>query len=434
MAESVVALNLRGGNKVAFDARDKEILVEGPAGTGKTRTILELLNGLAHKYPGLRALIVRKHQVTLTTTCLVTLNNKVLRPDDGVVYFGGNKSEPAAYRYPNGSTIVVGGMDNPDKVLSSEYDIAYVNEATELTLEDWETLTTRVRPPGVLSAQRVIGDCNPSSERHWLNRRCNEGKMRRVKTRIQDNPAYYNEDGTPTTAGLSYEATLENLSGARRQRLKEGEWVGAENLIYPQFDPETHIRPLPANVQWTGRGAVGVDFGGHHLSAVVAITVDQQGYHWVREVWAEPTKNPEILKDKARAMKLRYRLSKGCADPMQDVLAHDLNFTVAKKGPYRKERIDTVTALLDAGALILDANGTGINELRDEFFDYHMETKETDTYIEDVVVRKEEDRIAALEYAESVIGQGYGLSFGAATPDAQPRRTQFLYGGQRQGV
>lgn len=190
MAEqTTLTLELRGGNLELFEARDHEILVEGPAGTGKTRTILELLNRLCHAYPKLRCLITRRYSTTLTTTCLVTLRDKVLHPLDGVHYFGGSKEKPAAFTYPNGSTIVVGGMDNPNLVLSSEYDIIYVNEATELSLEAWETLQGRARPPGVLKNQRIIGDCNPSSRLHWLNRRCDAGTTRRITTKLQDNPA-----------------------------------------------------------------------------------------------------------------------------------------------------------------------------------------------------------------------------------------------------
>jgi phage terminase large subunit len=37
-------------------------------------------------------------------------------------WYGGSAEKPAQYVYANGSSIVVGGMDNPDKVMSTEYD------------------------------------------------------------------------------------------------------------------------------------------------------------------------------------------------------------------------------------------------------------------------------------------------------------------------
>ena len=90
---------------------DREQLLEGPAGSGKTRPILELFHLFATQYPGFRGLIVRKVGATLATSCLVTFRRNVLKPEDRVVFFGGSKDRPAAFQYPNGSEIVVGGLD-----------------------------------------------------------------------------------------------------------------------------------------------------------------------------------------------------------------------------------------------------------------------------------------------------------------------------------
>jgi hypothetical protein len=51
-------------------------------------------------------------------------------------YFGGSVREPPQYRYANGSMVAIGGLDNPTKVMSSEYDICYIQESTELNVKD----------------------------------------------------------------------------------------------------------------------------------------------------------------------------------------------------------------------------------------------------------------------------------------------------------
>jgi phage terminase large subunit len=48
-----------------------EVLMEGPAGTGKTRALLEKANLCALKYPGMRALLVRKTRESMTESVLV---------------------------------------------------------------------------------------------------------------------------------------------------------------------------------------------------------------------------------------------------------------------------------------------------------------------------------------------------------------------------
>jgi hypothetical protein len=108
----------------------------------------------------------------------------------------------------------------------------------------------------------------------------------------------------------------------------------------------------------------------------------------------------QAIEDAARGQKVRYRITRGKTDPIQEVLAQRLAFTAAKSGAgTRNQRIGMVTKLLDAKALMFDLDGPGVRELFDEALSYRYEQRETDFNIEDVVVRKDDDRIAALEYA-----------------------------------
>lgn len=61
-----------------FYARAAEVLLAGPAGTGKSRACLEKLHLAAMKYPGMRGLIVRKTRESLSESGLVTFEDKVL--------------------------------------------------------------------------------------------------------------------------------------------------------------------------------------------------------------------------------------------------------------------------------------------------------------------------------------------------------------------
>ncbi|HLS00652.1 MAG TPA: hypothetical protein VK054_01520, partial [Beutenbergiaceae bacterium] len=83
-----------------------EIMLAGPAGTGKSRASLEKIHLCAERYPGMRALIVRKTRVSLTQTGLVTFEDHVL-PEGHPVLQGAQRSHRSTYQYPNGSEIVV---------------------------------------------------------------------------------------------------------------------------------------------------------------------------------------------------------------------------------------------------------------------------------------------------------------------------------------
>ncbi len=146
-------ITLRGGNWRAYNSRAREILVEGPARTGKTYALLLRMVRHAQEIQGYRGLVVRKVAATLGTTILRTLEEDVLHDWqtatrssalDQVHFFGGSANEPTSYEFDNGSRIVVGGMDTPSKVLGSEYDEIYANEIVDMSEDDIETLLTRL--------------------------------------------------------------------------------------------------------------------------------------------------------------------------------------------------------------------------------------------------------------------------------------------------
>lgn len=234
----------RGSAVTVLEAQDDEVLVAGPAGTGKSRACLEKLHLLCLAVPGVKILAVRKTLVSLSATGMQTYKLHVAAKSIAaghVRFFGGSQTQPAAWLYSNGSQLVIGGMDNPMKIMSSEYDVIYIQEANEVTLTDWESCNSRLRN-GVLPYQQIIADCNPDAETHWLYLRWQEGKVRMIHSVHTDNPVYFDDDGNPTAAGESYVlGKLANLTGVRRARLYEGRWVAAEGVIYEHWDPAHHL-------------------------------------------------------------------------------------------------------------------------------------------------------------------------------------------------
>lgn len=255
-----------------FDCRDAEVLLSGPAGTGKSRACMEKLHVMALLNPGMRGLICRKTAATLSSTALVTwrrfVANEALLTGD-ITYYGGSTQEPSAYRYRNGSVIAIGGLDKVTKIMSSEYDVIYVQEATELTEGDWEALTTRLRNWQV-SFQQLMGDCNPAQPTHWLKKRCDTGRTTMLEVWHEDNPVLFAPDGKLTERGADYLGKLDRLSGVRYLRLRMGRWAAVEGVIYEDFEQEIHvIDAIPVSnepTDWAGvpiswRRYWAVDFG-----------------------------------------------------------------------------------------------------------------------------------------------------------------------------
>lgn len=252
----------RGAALTLFHDRSREVLLTGPAGTGKSRACLEKLHAVALANPGMRGLILRKTLRSLGSTALETWRSKVV-PEAlaaGILhYYGGSSEEPPQYRYSNGSAIVIGGLDNPTRIMSSEYDMIYIQEAIELNETDWESVTTRLRN-GVVSFQQLIADTNPAQPTHWLKARCDRGDTKMHFSAHEDNPVLANPDGTLTEFGATYIGGLDKLTGVRKDRLRHGRWVAAEGVIYEDFRDDIHVIdgfPIPAD--WSV--FLSIDFG-----------------------------------------------------------------------------------------------------------------------------------------------------------------------------
>lgn len=221
-----------------FRSKKREVLLSGPAGTGKSRACLEKLNLIAMQKP-IRAAIVRKTRRSLTQSAMATLENKVLPRPNQVKFHEGDQE----YRYPSGARVMVAGLDDADKIGSTEFDVVYVQEATELEEDDWAMLLRGLRN-GVLSYQQLIADCNPSSPDHWLKQRCNRGECDLLESQHQDNPLLWDRpQKTWTEFGQSYIAGLDSLTGYLYQRLRLGQWVAAEGMYFTEWDPALHVCP-----------------------------------------------------------------------------------------------------------------------------------------------------------------------------------------------
>lgn len=220
--------------------RDPEVLLSGPAGTGKSRADLEKLFICARKYAGMRGLIVRKTRESLTETALVTWEQKVVPP--GQLRVGELlRANRQSYQFSNGSVIVVGGMDKPGKVMSADYDQIYIQEATDLAESDLEVLTTRLRN-GAMPYQQVIMDCNPDKPTHWLKKRADAKVTTMLESRHEDNPTLWDVDRQCWTPnGANYIAKLDALTGSRKPRLRYGRWVQAEGVVYEGWDAQKHV-------------------------------------------------------------------------------------------------------------------------------------------------------------------------------------------------
>lgn len=252
--------------------RHAEILLEGPAGGGKSRAGLELVDAFCELFPGIRVLICRQTLKSLRQSVQVTLEDKVWYPTHPCITASdASREHRSSYFYPKStnvvggvtytgaSEIVLGGLDNPDRTFSTEYDIVLVEEAIETNLDAWMKLG-RVNRNYRMPFQLQIAVTNPGSEYHYLNLRAEERDkdgdpiMVRMLSRHRDNPFLWDaakRDWTPQ--GKQYVTRkLGHMRGAVRKRLLDGLWVSEEGQVWEAYDPAVHL--LECELTFTDRG------------------------------------------------------------------------------------------------------------------------------------------------------------------------------------
>lgn len=303
----------RGAIQKLWKSRNFETIVSGAAETGKTYGCLNYIHALLWKYPGAQGVMVRKTYTSLVGTAIQTYlriigNDERTRPRA----FGGSK--PEWFDYPNGSRLWVVGLDNPEKALSSERDFAYVNQAEELTESDWEVLTTRCTGRGaIMPYTRVIGDCNPGGPQHWIIKRASMTVLHSVH---EDNPTLFDAAGQITAQGVRTLAVLDQLTGARLQRLRYGKWVQAEGVVYERWNQEIHVidqRPIPRS--WPRYWVI--DFGYTNPTVWQAWAEDEDGrLYRYKEIY----KTQRTVRDHARVIKKAWE---GEPEPVAVICDHD---------------------------------------------------------------------------------------------------------------
>jgi phage terminase large subunit len=271
----------RGAVKTLWQSRDFETIVAGPAETGKTWGCLQYADALLWKYPGAQGVMARKTYASLVASAVRTYS-RIIGNHSPIKPYGGEK--PEWFQYPNGSRLWVAGLDNPGKALSTERDFIYINQAEEVSLDDWQILTTRCTGRGAtMPYTRIFADCNPGPPSHWIKQR---ESLRLLESRHEDNPTLYDDDLHLTPQGEVTMNILGALTGVHLQRLRFGRWVQAEGAVYEEWDAAVHIvDQLPKGWE-TWRKIRAIDFGFTNPFVCLWIAIDPDGRMWVyREIY-----------------------------------------------------------------------------------------------------------------------------------------------------
>lgn len=276
----------------ALDIKDRYLILYGGAGSGKSyfatyKVLYRLLTEKKHKF-----LVIRKVAATLKDSVFDLFVSTI--EAWGLSKLFKITKNPMEITCVNGNKIIFKGLDDPEKIKSiSGVTSVWVEEASELTREDFQQLNLRIRGKNLRNYVQYLITFNPISETHWLKKDFFDRKQPSttiIKTTYLDNP--FLDD--------SYINSLENLKNMDHQYYRIyalGEWGSLGNLVYSNYS----IEDIPLDLDYYDEIYNGIDFGWNDPTAFVKVGVKDGNIYILDELYRRELTNPEVielLKDK----------------------------------------------------------------------------------------------------------------------------------------
>lgn len=206
-----------------------ETLLEGGSRSGKSFIVIRNVIFRALKYPNTRHLIVRFRFNHVKQSIWYGTIPDVMKIAFPAINYVENKSD-WFIKFDNGSEIWIGGTDDKErieKILGNEYATIFINEASQIPYETYETLKTRLNPPKGVPSKLFI-DYNPPSKKHWGYLIFHEKKNPETQAPLKHPERYgvikMNPADNTDNLNESYIETLESLGEKRRRRFYLGEY------------------------------------------------------------------------------------------------------------------------------------------------------------------------------------------------------------------
>jgi len=219
---------------------------KGGANSSKSYSIAQhLLFNKFYKEDNKRILIVRKTTPAIRNSCYQLIKDLLSKYN---LPHHPNKTE-LTFEYKN-NLILFKGLDDPEKVKSSEYNYIWPEEATELTFNDYIQLNLRMRRE-TDGLNQMFLSFNPIDAQHWIKREVEDKPGNDISiynSTYKDNP-YASETDIKVIEDLI------NQDDNFYKVYALGEWGILKNIIYTGYKvltepPINGVKNISYGIDW----------------------------------------------------------------------------------------------------------------------------------------------------------------------------------------
>ena len=240
-----------------LDAKTFFVCYGGARGGGKSHVVRLKAVGMCLRYPGIRVLMVRCHYPELEENLVQPILRWV--PEELYSYNGTNHN----MTFTNGSYIKFGHYDGDDaehEYQGIEYDVVFVDEATQLSERAFQVLQSCIRGYNDFP-KRMYLTCNPGGVGHrWVKRLFIDKHYRNDPNDPErnENPEDYTfifatvEDNEfLLKSSPRYLQQLANLPDDLRRAHRYGDWDALGGQYFKEFSEDTHtMKPFRIPDHW----------------------------------------------------------------------------------------------------------------------------------------------------------------------------------------
>ena len=266
----------------------------GARGGGKTWSVIAKALSLAAnpEYKGIKILVMRR-KYTQLEEMLVAPMCRLTPPE-----LGSYVASAHTLFFRNGSTVKFGFLNTRrdlDDYQGKEYDVIFIDEATQFSEEEFRTLGACLR--GVnLFPKRFYLTCNPGGIGHqWVKRLFITRDFRRDTFHPEDDehpddylfiPATVYDNAVLLEHSPDYVRQLNLLPEKIRRAHRDGDWDALSGQYFSEFRRGEHTAaPFRVPEEWTRYRAI--DYG-LDMFACLWIAVDYDGRAWVYREYQQP--------------------------------------------------------------------------------------------------------------------------------------------------
>ena len=277
----VLSIGTPNARQVEFmRAKARYIAYGGARGGGKSWAVRVKATLLALNYAGIKMLILRRTFPELYENHIRQMRVMI---GDAAIW----RSQDKTFLFPNGSIIKFGYCKAESDVLQyqgQEYDVIFMDEATQFTEYQYATLTATVRGANNFP-KRMYLTCNPGGVGHsWVKRLFIDRDFTPserpedyvfIKATVYDNNVLMDSDP-------DYVHMLENLPDGLREAWLLGSWDVFAGQYFTEWEPDVHVvQPFPVPQSW--RRYFAMDYGLDMLAAYVVAVDPQNRAYVIRE-------------------------------------------------------------------------------------------------------------------------------------------------------